>query len=183
MGWARCLAGLQQFQLIMTTGARKTRDNYAAFASIVQKLAGTRVMIGIPGDSSKRIEEDGSVAPINNAALGYIMEEGSPANNIPARPFLVPGVQDSLSRTTTQLKKAGAQALSGNASGAERNFEAAGLIAQASVKNKMSSNVPPPLKESTLAARRRRGVTRTNTLVDTANLQAHITYVVRKKKG
>jgi hypothetical protein len=166
----------------MASGARKTRDNTAAFARIVQKLAGTRVLVGIPAEDADRIEDDGTRAPINNAAIGYILEKGSPAANIPARPFLVPGVEDSLDRSTDPIGKAGARALNGDEAGADRNFHAAGLIAQASVKQKMSSNVPPKLKESTLENRRRRGVTRTTTLVDTGNLQNHIQYVIRRKK-
>lgn len=166
----------------MSSGAWKKRDNSAEFARIIQKLAGTRVLIGIPAEDSERIENDGTRAPINNASIGYILEKGSPAANIPARPFLVPGVEDSLDRATDSIEKAGARALNGDEAGADRNFNAAGLIAQASVKRKMSSNVPPKLKESTLENRRRRGVTRTTTLVDTGNLQAHIQYVIRKKK-
>ena len=57
-------------------------------------------------------------------------------------------------------------------------MRAAGMEASASVKNKIDSNVPPELSERTLAARKRRGVTRTDTLVDTGQFRNSITYVV-----
>lgn len=166
----------------MKPGARQTKDNTAAFAKLLKELAGVRVMVGIPGDSAERVDDSGKVAPINNAALGLIMEHGSPAQNIPARPFLVPGVRDASSETTDKLKQAGASALAGNADAADRGFHAAGLIAQAAVKKKMSSGPFLKLSDSTLENRRRRGVTRTTPLIDTANLETHITYVVRRKK-
>jgi hypothetical protein len=42
----------------------------------------------------------------------------------------------------------------------------------------INSNVGPPLKPGTLAARRRRGLKRTNTLVDTGQMRNAVTYVV-----
>jgi hypothetical protein len=50
-----------------------------------------------------------------------------------------------------------------------------------SVKAKINSNIQPKLADSTLEARRRRGVTRENTLVDTAQLRNSVTHVIRSK--
>lgn len=156
-------------------GARK-------LAEAIDKLRSVRVMVGIPAEDAERTETDGSTSPINNAAIGYIQEKGSPAKNIPARPFLVPGVKDAQDEAVDHLKNGAAQAIHGNDAGLDKELNAAGLIAQSAVKKKMSSNVPPKLADSTLAARRRRGVTRTDTLVDTGNLQNHVTYVILRKK-
>lgn len=156
-------------------GARK-------LAEAIDKLRSVRVMVGIPAEDAERTETDGSTSPINNAAIGYIQEKGSPAKNIPARPFLVPGVKDAQDEAVDHLKNGAAQAIHGNDAGLDKELNAAGLIAQSAVKKKMSSNVPPKLADSTLAARRRRSVTRTDTLVDTGNLQNHVTYVIRRKK-
>jgi hypothetical protein len=165
----------------MKSGARMTKDSMAVLRRSVEDLAKQRVLVGIPSDEATRVNDDGSVSPINNAALGYLVEHGSPANNTPERPFLVPGVQESLPQANPRIGKAGSKMLAGDPAGAEKEFHAVGLIAQASVKRKMNVGPFAKLADSTLAARRRRGVTRTTPTVDTANLQAHITYVVRKK--
>ncbi|MNT50592.1 hypothetical protein D3C72_1875180 [compost metagenome] len=57
----------------------------------------------------------------------------------------------------------------------------AGMTASNSVKAKINSNIRPELAESTLEARRQRGVTRENTLVDTGQLRNSVTYVIRNK--
>lgn len=165
----------------MKSGAKMTKDSMALLRKSIEDLAKQRVLVGIPSDEATRVNDDGSVSPINNAALGYLVEHGSPANNTPERPFLVPGVQESLPQANPRIGKAGSKMLAGDPAGAEKEFHAAGLIAQASVKRKMNVGPFAKLADSTLAARRRRGVTRTTPTVDTANLQAHITYVVRKK--
>ena len=57
----------------------------------------------------------------------------------------------------------------------------AGLIAQNSVKATITAGEGfAPLAESTLAARKRRGVSRTKPLIDTGSLLNSITYVIRK---
>lgn len=164
----------------MKSGAKMTKDSMATLRKSIEDLSKQRVLVGIPSEESTRVNDNGSVSPINNAALGYLIEHGSPANNAPARPFLVPGVQDSLSQALPHVRQAGAKMLAGNPDGSEKEFHAAGLIAQASVKRKMNVGPFAKLADSTLTARRRRGVTRITPTVDTANLQAHITYVLRQ---
>jgi hypothetical protein len=158
-----------------------TKDSMASLRKSLDGLARERVLVGVPSDESARVNDDGSVSPINNAALGYLIEHGSPATNMPARPFLVPGVRDALPTALPHIGQAGARMLASDPDGADREFHRAGLIAQSAVKRKMNLGPFQKLADSTLAARRRRGVTRTTPTVDTANLQAHITYVIRKK--
>lgn len=45
-------------------------------------------LIGIPGDAKRPVDENGQDAGINMAELALIMEKGSPANKVPARPFM-----------------------------------------------------------------------------------------------
>ncbi len=165
----------------MKSGAKMTKDSMGALRKSIEALSKKRVLVGIPSEESTRVNDDGSVSPINNAALGYIQEHGSPANNIPERPFLVPGVQDSRAKTDSMFGKAGAKMLAGDESGCDMEFDKAGLTAVSSVKKKMAAGPFQKLADSTLAARARRGVKRTTPLVDTANLQNHITYVKRTK--
>ncbi|MCA8160562.1 hypothetical protein [Burkholderia cepacia] len=145
-----------------------------SISGLVQK----EVLVGVPDSTAGRKDEG---EPLSNAEIGYIMENGSPANNIPARPHLVPGVQDARPKFEPQLQKGVEAALDGDLEKVDRSLNRAGLVAQNSVRAKINSNIQPKLADSTLAARRRRGVMRENTLVDTAQYRNAITYVVRKK--
>lgn len=145
-----------------------------SISGLVQK----EVLVGVPDSTAGRKDEG---EPLSNAEIGYIMENGSPANNIPARPHLVPGVQDARPKFEPQLQKGIEAALDGDLEKVDRSLNRAGLVAQNSVRAKINSNIQPKLADSTLAARRRRGVMRENTLVDTAQYRNSITYVVRKK--
>lgn len=158
-------------------GARITKDGLARVLRSIQQLAAQEVLVGIPSETTER--QDGE--PINNATIGYIQETGSPANNLPARPFLVPGVESVQKEATNQLKRGGDAALSGRAMDADKAMHAAGIIAQNGVKAKINSGVPPALAASTLAARRRRGRTGEKPLIDKGELRNSVTYVIRKK--
>jgi hypothetical protein len=152
-------------------------DKMASVIRAINELGAKDVLIGIPEGNVDRKSGD----PASNALIGYVQEFGSPANNIPARPFLIPGVQDIQKPAADRLKVAAQRALAGDATQAERQLNAAGLMGQNSARAKINSNIQPELSERTLEARRARGVTRENTLVDTGQLRNSITYVIRKK--
>jgi hypothetical protein len=156
---------------------KMTKDNVSSVLRSIQQLASNEVLIGIPATTTER--QDGE--PINNATIGYIQERGSPVNNLPARPFLVPGVEAAQKAATDELKKGADAAMSGNALAADRALHRAGITASNAVKAKINSGVPPALAESTLAARRRRGRTGEVPLIDTGSLRNAVTYVLRKK--
>jgi len=61
------------------------------------------ILVGIPEENAKR-EEDNE---INNAQLLYIHTNGSPVNNLPARPVIEPAltVQDNKDKLTYSLKR------------------------------------------------------------------------------
>ncbi|WP_322067493.1 hypothetical protein [Burkholderia cenocepacia] len=148
---------------------------------VLKSIAGLvrqEVLVGVPDSTAGRKNEG---EPLSNAEIGYIQETGSPANNIPARPHLVPGVQDARPKFEPQLQKGVEAALDGDLEQVQRRLNMAGIAAQNSVRAKVNSNIAPELAESTLEARRRRGVTRENTLVDTGQYRNSITYVIRKK--
>lgn len=152
-------------------------DKMASIIKAINELGSKDVLIGIPEGNTDRKTGD----PATNALIGYVQEFGSPANNIPARPFLIPGVQDIQKPASDRLKVAAQRALSGDLSTAEKQLHAAGLMGQNSARAKINSNIQPKLSERTLAARRARGVTRENTLIDTGQLRNSLTYVIRKK--
>lgn len=177
----------------------RLKEVLQSISGLVQK----QVLVGVP-DSDPGRESGDMDREISNAAIGYIQENGSPANNIPARPHLVPGVADATDKVAPQLQKAVEAALDGDIDGAQRRLSSAGLIAQNSVRAKITNGPFAPLSMLTLLARKHRkdggtvtgktlgqldsfvgpvdltGV-RSSPLIDTAQYRNSITYVVRKK--
>lgn len=153
-----------------------TVDNMAQFEKAIDLLKRKEVLAGVPEAKTRRKGE-----PINNATLAYIHDKGSPSQNIPARPFMEPGIKDVQGKIEQKLLSAGQAVLENNPTKAMNQLEAVGLIAQNGIRNRINSNIPPPLKPATLAARRRRGRTGTKTLIDSGQLRNSITYVVRDK--
>lgn len=160
----------------MKSGAQTIVDNVGKVIDGIGKLATTRVMVGVPAEKGSRKDDE----PINNAALAYIHENGAPEAGIPARPFLKPGIADKQDDITATFVKVGQAALDGRAEAVDRGFNAVGLIGQNAVRAKINEGVPPPLKESTLEARRARGRTGDKPLIDTGQLRNALTYVIRK---
>ena len=159
-----------------------TVDRVGDVLRAIRKLTENRCLVGIPEDQAQR-----TAGQISNAALGYIHENGSPAQNIPARPFLVPGVERAQDKTVDYLTQGAKLALEGNAPAMDRALSAAGQNAVSSVKSRIAEGIPPPLKPRTVAARVRRrrgrpGAAQTTPLIDTGQLLNSITYVIRKAK-
>jgi hypothetical protein len=153
---------------------RVTRDETKNVIANIEAMTGKRVLIGIPDANAGR-----KGGPITNAALGYIHENGSPARNIPARPFLIPGVEEAAPKAIEAMKKFAAQGLT-DPTAVDKGLNAAGLIAQAAVKNRIRNSVGfAPLAEGTLARRKAQGKSGTKPLIRTGQLLNSITYVVK----
>lgn len=152
------------------------KDNVAAVMQTLHNMARKHVLIGIPADASGR-NDDG----ITNASLGFIHENGSPARNIPARPFLKPGVEQVSQKAADILGKFAKTAFD-NPNDIDKGLNAAGLIAQASVKRRIVSGEGfAPLAARTLAARAAKGAKGTKPLIRTGQLLNSINFVVREK--
>jgi hypothetical protein len=185
----------------MKSGVSVVVDRSKNLEAALKALAGQEVLVGIPADKAQRqaAPEDGENAALTNAQLGYIHEHGSPARNIPARPFLATGIKDARDAIVDQLRAAGKTALDGNISGVDTALNKAGLIGQNSVRNHFVDNDWPALAESTLnkvigqvmggdGKVLKKGKTRAQTgainpLILSGQLRKAITYVVRKRKG
>lgn len=167
----------------LTVNVRISRDNSRTLTAAMSTLEQNQVLVGIPAEKAPRTSEEAKAigAKINNAALGYIHNFGSPAQNIPQRQFLEPGIKDANDGIVVRMIMAAQGALDGRPEQVKNNLNAVGIIASSSVNAKISSNIPPPLAASTLAARRRRGRTGTKTLVDIGQLLKSISYVIRPK--
>lgn len=142
----------------------------------VHSLTAKKVQVGVPASTSAR--NDG---PLTNADLAYIHENGAPGANIPARPFLVQGIEEAGDGIAKQMERASKAALNNKPEQVDQALNGAGLAAQSGVRGKINDGPFEALAESTLAARQRRGRTGDKPLIDTGQLRNSITYVIRDK--
>lgn len=160
----------------MRSGLTIRADLSAKILQALKEVGKKDVLVGIPEGNSDRDDSD-----IGNAAIGYINENGSPAQNIPARPHLVPGVRKAQSETLPLLKAAAQSILSGDSAEANRSLEQAGTLAANSVKSVITNAEFVPLAPDTIRNRLSRGRTGDKPLIDTGQYRRSITYVVRDK--
>jgi len=171
-------------------------DRLGAVIGAITELVKKDVLVGVPSAKAERRDEG---EPINNAAIGYIMETGSPVNNIPARPHLIPGIKEVQDKVADALGSGASAALSGSRQRVNAALNKAGLIGQNGVRAKITDGPFAPLSEATLRARARRGRkgaaaelasraagnqpdnANAKPLIDTGQYRQSITYVVRDK--
>ncbi len=160
-------------------------DNSADVVRALRALSKRRVLVGVPQANNQR--EDGG--RIGNAALAYIHNFGAPEVNIPARPFMAPGIAAVQPEISTALMGGARAALAGDTARVDANLAIAGTKAVNSIQVTIQEGIPPPLKPATVAARRRRSkgstyrrlataASDTTPLIDTGELLRSITYVV-----
>lgn len=150
-----------------------TADKVSATIKSINAIARAKVLVGIPANESARSDD-----PIGNAGIGYIQEFGSPAQNIPARPFLIPGVKAVQDDCVQMLEEAAKEVLDDGKMTAA--LTKAGIIASNSVKATITKGEGfAPLAESTLKARQRKGFKGTKPLIRTGQLRNSITYIVK----
>lgn len=116
-------------------------DRAERIAASLDRLSRRQLLIGIPADKTGR-----DPGPITNASLGYIHEKGSPARNIPARPHLVPGVQEVMPLIQDQMLKASKAAVRGDDMAVDQYLTNAGQAAADSVRKKIEAKLKPPIQ-------------------------------------
>lgn len=137
-------------------GLIKKLDKAGNFLKAVTTLTKTQVFVGVPREKTTRDE-----GAISNAALAYIHENGAPEANIPARPFMKPGIDSVKDRIAAELKKTAQMVLkSVSVNVSQKDMQAglnrAGIVAVNAIRAKISEGIPPPLAESTIKGRIRR---------------------------
>lgn len=165
----------------------------------LKRLTRVNILVGVPAINATRkavdptLREEAKAAqsagvalppqpaePITNAAIAYIAENGSPARNIPPRPFMRQGIALERLAITKQFQKAGRAALLGDLDAMDKAFHSIGLIASRGMKTAIQESDFVPLAPRTLAARLDRGRTGTKPLLDTGQLRNSVTYVLQK---
>jgi len=152
----------------------------AAIIKALQVMDEKEVLVGIPQSADDRANET-----FGNAEIGMIAEFGSPAQNIPPWPHLIPGAESRLSEIQEILKESVKAAVKKKDSGEIlKGLEKTGLIAQSGVKNYVvSQEGAPPLSEATIKKRQAKGATGTKRLIRTGEYVNSITYAVADKES
>lgn len=169
----------------------------------ITALADAEILVGFPEETTEDRQDDEPTG-ITNAALGYIHDNGMPEQNIPARPFMIPGINSVENRISDGLAKIARDVVRTKSSaGVEPGLNAVGSIAELALKKKINEGIPPPLSEYTLRKRMKRvkGIGRlaervelasramgfpastelAKPLIDTGAMRNAIKYVLRKK--
>jgi hypothetical protein len=162
----------------MKSGLTVRADKAQSILDALKELTNKDVLVGIPESKDERQGEEGE---FGNAGIGYINENGSPKQNIPARPHLKPGVRSVEQDYLPHLKAAAQKALDGNAEGAVTSLDRAGTVAANGVKRYITITGFIALSDVTLAQRRKRGRTGNKPLIDTGEYRRSITHIVRDK--
>jgi phage gpG-like protein len=165
----------------MRSDVLKHRSNRSQLEKRLAMLSAENVLVGVPADKTGRRPEDGESGPITNAALAYIHDNGAPEANIPARPFMRPGIADAERRIVKRMESGLKRHLAGDGDAIRVTLEGVGLIAQTAIRKRIAAGDFTPLAPATLAARLRRGRTGTRPLIDSGQLRNSITYVIRKR--
>lgn len=185
------------------TAATKLIDNLPNLNAAIANMTKKAAFVGVPSETTN-IRDGFNEGAINNASLAYIHQNGSPAKNIPARPFMTIGMDAAKKPVTEQLKKAAKKNLDiknkGGIADLTVGLKLAGQVAENKIKAAINSSIAPQLSEATLRARARRGrkgaiaelasraagnepsTTNARTLVDTGALRNSIKYVIRDDK-
>jgi hypothetical protein len=180
---------------MLTVDIKKSGSGEAATA-LIKELARIEVLIGVPEEAGRKSGE------MTNAALMYIHSNGSPRNNIPARPVIEPAIEDDMEALGVILGDAIKAALNGDKTGRQNALEKAGLRGQNDARNWFTNpkNGWDSLKDGTIAARSRKMTKQTKEkqaarieaadgdtkvafkpLLDSGQLQDSITYAIREK--
>ena len=183
----------------MTNPLQLLVDNWSDINRQFGELTNNEVLVGVPSDETDR-QESGAMT---NATLAYIHDNGSPAQNIPARPFMRPGIDNAKERLAKVFKRGAERILDGDQNAEMEALHAAGLIAQASIRAVINAGIAPPLADSTLRARMRKrrgrigarlelesraagnpaGMANVKPLIDTGQLRNSINYVIRTRNN
>ena len=178
---------------------KTVRQGSKALFKAIRALEQSEVLVGFPANEAPRQEGDGP----SNALIAYVQNYGSPEKNIPARPFMEPGIKAAQGQIQPGLLKAAKAAVVNNQGGVQAGLVAAGLAGVAGIRNAIDDGIPPPLSEKTIKARmrarksglkggkqelanREAGLPASTDLVkpliDTAQMRNAVTYVVANKR-
>lgn len=177
-------------------------DGVAELHEAMVEMAKLELLVGFPEDTTGREPDPEEPEWLTNAALGYIHDQGAPEVNIPARPFMLPAMDEFTPRAATQLGSLAKQILRRQVqtSGVMAEFHKLGLRAQSAIRRKINEGIPPPLSDVTLLKRAAKGregamwelawrqagappgLELAKPLIDTGQMRNAVNYVIRPRK-
>jgi hypothetical protein len=157
MDWTGTDSGILRMSGDVNLGFDVVSDNMREFAEALQAMTSESVMAGFPADEKPREDEDGNPTPITNAAIAYVQNTGMPELNIPAREFMVSGIEAVETKIVNGMETTGIAALDGDRDAMQAGLHAVGMTAKLGIQNKIVDGPFEALKESTLRARARKG--------------------------
>lgn len=162
---------------LMVNVVVNSADNMGQLLKGLKFTKNNYVLVGIPQKKTKRKGE-----PITNAELLFIHTNGSPINNVPARPVIEPAIKEDKDRLSKMLKVAAVEAMNGEEEKAVQQLQLTGMRAQNVCRAWFvnAKNNWPPNSPSVTARKRKKGSTAPRPLIDTGELRKSITYVVVK---
>jgi len=134
----------------------------------VEEIGASEVVVGFANKTHKN-------SNLRIAQLAYLMERGSPAANLPARPFFFPGLLNARQEIKSLSKYYGALAALGNRGAVTNGLDAIGRAAVNSIRRKLLSGPFAPLAPATVKAKGH-----DIPLIDTGEMLESITYRVRR---
>ncbi len=132
-------------------------DHMGDLLKALDAIVAKEVLVGFPDDGKAREDENGNPTPITNAAIAYVQDRGSPEANIPARPFMVPGIESRQDSIADGMKHVIVAALDGQRQATDLSLHMVGTIARDAIKAKILDGPFEPLAESTLRSRQAHG--------------------------
>lgn len=130
-----------------------SKDYVPNLKKAIKQLLDKEVLVGVPEETTTRPPAPDEPSPPTNASIAYWQDRGAPAANIPARPFMIPGVEDEKEAITKLLGKAALAGLKGDPKGLEKFQIRAGQKAVDGMTARITEGIPPPLADSTVRRR------------------------------
>jgi len=128
------------------------------------------VKVGIQGPAA---QDTGTLrkGEMTNVILGTIHEFGAPSVNIPSRSFIRSTVDKNRAKYQRELKRIEERSIKTKSA---PRFDVLGEKVLADMQDRIDSNIPPPLQDSTIAART--GGKDDLALVDTGELRGSLSW-------
>ena len=129
------------------------KSNLKQIQANIQKFAMSDVYVGVPADKNDRQSNfTGESDEITNAEIAYTNDNGSPAKNIPARPFMRPGIKKVREKIAQRMGR-GIKDILNTGQDADVSLMAVGLMAQSAIRGIINAGIAPALSEQTLRQR------------------------------
>ena len=159
-----------------------------AIKAAVSAFERMQLYVGIPEENA-----GGGNGGLNNVQLAYLHSQGSPVNNIPARPFIEPAIEqkDVLEKIADQFAAAFDAAFRADIGQIRTELEKAGIYGSNAVKQYMGSGALAPNAPITVEGGWMRnkvsgkpvyikGKHSAAPLIDTGSLRSSVTYVIKE---